>query len=396
MKRILAFLIACMMIFTGCAGEIESDNPISDTTQDITVSADISEAPPAETELSEEDYIDSLDLEQLGDERLLQYVEDSMYSSLEYSFPSDDYIVEDVSAAYISKEYLEEIEYNSAENIYFGYTLEEILAELGDEKFVFTLGENGETAVQALEEYDGSVGEIIKNVAIGSGVILISVTVFVASQALGAPQIVTAVFLSSAKTAGSYALFSAGLSAAASAIITGFETHDIKTALKEALISGSESFKWGAIAGAAKGAIGEIIKAVRPAKTVPTWRDSEKYALEKYPGKEQVSYLDGKEVPFGTPGATRPDIAIDVNGHLEAVEVKNYDLSNPNNVNSLCHTLKEQVVARVENLPENSTQKILLDTRNRGFSKEVIENAVNKISEALSEIYNNIPIDILR
>ena len=202
------------MIFTGCAGEIESVNPTSDTTQDITVSADISEAPPAETELSEEDYIDSLDLEQLGDERLLQYVEDSMYSSLEYSFPSDDYIVENVSAAYISKEYLEEIEYNSKENIYFGYTLKEILAELGDEKFVFTLDESGETAVQALEEYDGSVGEIIKNVAIGSGVILISVTVFVASQALGAPQIVTAVFLSSAKTAGSYALFSAGLSGA--------------------------------------------------------------------------------------------------------------------------------------------------------------------------------------
>ena len=57
---------------------------------------------------------------------LLPYLEDSIYSELVTALNSEDYFVENVNAIYISKEYLEEVAYNSQENIYFGYTLSEL------------------------------------------------------------------------------------------------------------------------------------------------------------------------------------------------------------------------------------------------------------------------------
>lgn len=58
------------------------------------------------------------------------------------------------------------------------------------------------------------------------------------------------------------------------------------------------------------------------AKSVSTPRESEIAALEKFGGKEQVTFLNGKEVAYGTKGATRPDIVREVGGKLEAIEVK--------------------------------------------------------------------------
>ena len=62
----------------------------------------------------------------LNDPELLQRIEDDVYADLEQRFGNDDYIVEAVTSEYISKEYLEEVAYNSKRNVFFGYTLEEL------------------------------------------------------------------------------------------------------------------------------------------------------------------------------------------------------------------------------------------------------------------------------
>lgn len=54
---------------------------------------------------------------------------------------SSDYFVENVQAVYISQEYLDELAFNSQENVYFGYTLSELNAQFQGEKYIFTLGE---------------------------------------------------------------------------------------------------------------------------------------------------------------------------------------------------------------------------------------------------------------
>lgn len=77
---------------------------------------------------------------------------------------------------------------------------------------------------------------------------------------------------------------------------------------------------------------------------IPTARQAELLALDKYPGTEQVSFFDGKEVPWGTPGATRPDIVRIVDDHIEAIEVKNYNLVNDSN--GLYYVLKKQISLR--------------------------------------------------
>lgn len=44
------------------------------------------------------------------------------------------------------------------------------------------------------------------------------------------------------------------------------------------------------------------------AESVLTFSGTEALALEKYGGTDQLTYLCGKEVAYGTPGATRPDV----------------------------------------------------------------------------------------
>ena len=54
---------------------------------------------------------------------ILQYTEDQIYSRLSEELGSEDYIIDNVKAIYISEEYLEELAFNSEENIFFGYKL---------------------------------------------------------------------------------------------------------------------------------------------------------------------------------------------------------------------------------------------------------------------------------
>lgn len=235
MKRIIALIFVCLFVFTGCT--IHNSNTIK-TTTDLTSALNV-------------------DFDGLNDPNLRAYVEDSIYSDLVLKLDSDEYFVENITTQYISKEYLEELAYNSQSNIYFGFTLEELDAQFQGTKYVFTLGEDNQTTVKEFEVYDDTYEKSIKNVAIGAGVILVCVTVSAVTG--GAAPAVSLIFAASAKTGSIMALSSGAISGVAAGVITGFQTKDFNQALKAAAASGSDGIKWGAITGAVAGGVGKVI-----------------------------------------------------------------------------------------------------------------------------------------
>ncbi|MHC1787566.1 MAG: HNH/ENDO VII family nuclease [Christensenellales bacterium] len=195
----------------------------------------------------------------LSDPNLHRYVEDSLYAGLVNALDSDSFFVENVDAVYISQEYLDELAYNSQANIFFGYTLAELEAEFQSAKYIFTLGEDGTTIVEPFQDYDDTYDKVLRNVAIGTGVILLCVTVSVVTAGAGAPAI-SVIFAASAKTGAIMALSGGAMGAASAGIITGIQTNDMNSAIKAAALAGSEGFKWGAITGAISGGASQAIK----------------------------------------------------------------------------------------------------------------------------------------
>lgn len=124
-------------------------------------------------------------------------------------------------------------------------------------------------------------------------------------------------------------------------------------------------------------------------------RQAELRALNQYGGSAQVMYYMGRQVPYSTPGATRPDIVRIINGHPEAIEVKYYDLENPGSVNLLLNVLEKQVKARIQHLPKEATQRLVLDVTGRNFNANTVNNTKEMIWDRLKVIYPNIPIDIM-
>ena len=180
-----------------------------------------------------------------------------------------------------------------------------------------------------------------------------------------------------------------------------YKTGDFNKALEKGGLDASESFKWGAIIGGTTGGVTEYVKQVSAAKNLKVMSSQERGALsearaqKKYGGKDQVSYLNGQEVPASVQGATRPDLVRTVNGKLEAIEVKNYNLEGYLNRENLYTELNRQVTSRVNNLPTGSTQRIVLDVQGRNYSKSLIEQVKEGIWNACDDVYPNIPIDIM-
>ena len=194
----------------------------------------------------------------MNDPNLLRYTEDTIYENLVATLDSDEYFVENVSAVYISQEYIDELAYNSQANIYFGYTLQELAEQFQGKKYIFTLGDDGSTIVTEFEEYDDTYDRALKNVAIGTGVILVCVTVSLVSAGLGAPA-VSMIFSVAAQSGTKMALSGGFMGGIAAGIVTGVQTGDMDEALKAAALTGSEGFKWGAISGALAGGASEAI-----------------------------------------------------------------------------------------------------------------------------------------
>ena len=272
MKKLIAILLSGVLLLTGCANNVQIEPTISNTS-----SAQKADTESTANDLTEEkdglihviveddesaddsEYVYEPEFSSLNDSQLQAYVEDALYSELVSTLDSDKYYVENVSVVYVSQEYIDELTYNSKSNVYFGYTLEEIDAQFQGTRYVFTLGEDGDTIVQPFEEYDNTYEQIIKNVAIGTGVILVCVTVSVITTGAGAPA-VSLIFATAAKTGTIMALSSATLGGVSAGIVTGIETGDMSQALKAAELAASDGYKWGAITGAITGGAGESIK----------------------------------------------------------------------------------------------------------------------------------------
>ncbi len=285
-KRIIAILLVCAITLCGCAQN--TPEQIQPESKEETIQDTVSDEEVVEEEAIIEESADTVDeaivipedemgdlteyeyevqFDDLDDEELLKYVEDSMYADIVAQLDSSEYYVENVSAVYVSKEYLEEVAYNSQSNIFFGYTLEDIEEVYTDSKYVFTLSDQGDTIVVPFEDYDDTYEQIIKNVAIGTGVILVCVTVSVVTLGAGAPA-VSLIFAASAKTATVMALSSGTLSGVVAGTVKGYETGDMNEALKAGALAASDSFKWGAVTGAITGGASESVKYAKAMKAL--------------------------------------------------------------------------------------------------------------------------------
>ena len=240
MKRFLAIILSCALVLTGCT-LVNSSN-----TEEQLIQNNDTETYVDVSKLEQE-----IDFEKLSDPDLLTYVENSVYTELVETLDSEEYFVENVEAVYYSKEYLEELEYNSQSNIYFGFTLAEIDKYFDGEKYIFTLGNDGQTVVKAFEHYDDTYEQALMNVATGAGIIFICVTLSVVSG--GTAPAVSMIFAASAKTGTAMALSSGALGSVASGVVMGIETKDFEETLKSMALTGSEGFKWGAISGIVSG-----------------------------------------------------------------------------------------------------------------------------------------------
>ena len=221
MRKLLSVLLAVCLVLTGCSGEASIQvlsNPQSYEYPDEYASLD--------------------------DPELVESLEEGVYESLVSELSSDEYLIEEVEAAYVSQEYIEELSYNSLDNVFFGYSLEDVIDHFGDTPYVFT-AQDGQTVVKEFVSYDDTWDEVARNVAMGTGVIVVLATVTVVAPTVGAPQAITAIFTFATRGAIVGAAIEAPVSGAIAGITTALETGDADEAIRSAAISASKGYKTG-------------------------------------------------------------------------------------------------------------------------------------------------------
>nr|WP_154325002.1 hypothetical protein [Pantoea sp. 201603H] len=99
--------------------------------------------------------------------------------------------------------------------------------------------------------------------------------------------------------------------------------------------------------------------------------------------REQVSFKDGKEVPYGTKGGVRPDWC---QGNVCSVEVKNYNVTN--NKNGLINNVAKQAIERQRNLPAGMQQQVVIDIRGQSVTAtermKIVKGIVDKSNGAIT------------
>lgn len=284
-RRIISLILVCAFLLTGCSVSYE---PAKNTeSSERTVSESLPSAADVSSDISSDDGDVSdelnIDLTDFSSEDTLRYIDDCIYTDVVNTLDSDAYFVENVETIYYSQEYIDELKFNSLENIYFGYNLSELNDLFQGTKYVFDVDRNNNTIVKKAEVFDDTTGKIIKNVAIGTGVILVCVTVSLATG--GAAPAVSAVFMASAKAATIGSLSSGGIGAAVATMTTDFSSQSFDESMKNIALQASEEFKWGAIIGAVAGGTEKAVSLFGEAKqTVFTLSEYAKIQKEtKYP-----------------------------------------------------------------------------------------------------------------
>lgn len=330
--------------------------------------------------------------EGLTEDELISYSEEAIAVAIKENLWGDEFIV-DVDMQLVSKEYLENKQSNSRENIYFGYTNTQLRELFGTDMVVFRLDGEGNTVVVPFELYTNPYIPAIRDLAIGTGVILVCVTVTLATGG-GAAPIAHAVFAAAAKGGAIGALSGGFVSGASNAVVTLIQTGDLNQAKERFINSGAKAFKVGAIMGVATAGIGKAISIKKAG--IPSWRESELAAKKQFGGEEQVSYYQGNKVSRIEEMSTRPDLVRKLkDGTLEAIEVKNYSLDNLVNRFSMISELRREIKDRVINMPKGTLQRVVLDTRGRGYSKKLVDDVIETIKIACGDIYPDIPVSLI-
>lgn len=328
------------------------------------------------------------------DEETLQQLKDQVYADISEELSTDEYLVQDVKVIYLTEE--EVATMSPEDKIYFGYSANGLNDVITSDMTVIDESEYGTIDVKSeklLDKDDRTT--VIKNLAIGTGIILVCVTVVCVTKDMEIDNEVVTAFIELAPKA-------AALGAAGFATITGtvsgaiqyVKSKNLKESFRKLIVDGSKGFKWGAIIGTVYAGASTFLSDFMEThnEKIPEFKESEVDAAKKFKSiKEQVVFCGGVESPKAFSGCSIVDFVTKKN---EAVEVKNYDLKN--NMSSLLSTLKRQIGERVKNLPEGYTQKIVLDVRGRGYSKDFIKQCVTDIQEALKDIYPNIPVEVIK
>lgn len=242
-KKLLAVLVSAMLVLSGCCVPAQQNSAASGDSETREGNLEVSSAQNGE-------------FAKMSDEGLPEYIQDSVYNQvLSQDFPESAF-VENVQAVYISQEYIDELTYDSQSTIFFGYTIAELQEQFPGSKYVYTLGEDGQTSVHALQDYDDTYDQVIRNVAVGGGVILVCVTVSAATA--GVAPACSMVFAVAASTGTKAALSGAAIGAITSGAATAIQTNgDVEASIKAADLGGSEGFMLGAIGGAIGGGAAE-------------------------------------------------------------------------------------------------------------------------------------------
>lgn len=250
-KKILPILLIAVLVIGGCAKTGNHDTVLESAAHEV-----------ASEQYQDDSFYEQINEYHLDDPEELEAYQDLLRQNIVEALDSDNYFVEEVKVEYYSQEYLEDVIYNSQESVYFGYTLNELENQFKGTKYAFSLGKNGETVVHEFENYDFTTETIIKNLAIGTGVIVICIVICVATEGAATPSAVVVihqVVASMTKGAIAWAVSGAVLGGVAAGLMTGFETGDFDQAVKAAALEASESYKWGAIIGAASGGFQETL-----------------------------------------------------------------------------------------------------------------------------------------
>ena len=252
MKRALSIVLVLSLIFSclaGC-GKTSDTSAVNQKPQQTDNGANTSqEQSPPETEV----HYTGLD-----DPELLQYVKNTVYAELLEAFPSEEYVVDDVSVTFVSKEYIEELSYNSKSNLFFGYTLKELDEQFQGTRYVFTLGENGETVVQQFQAYDDTYEKAVKDAVVAAaGVILVICTL--THYLPGVAQTIRVVLTESATNPMILAEKTEDVGSTIYHIVKCVENQEIDPSLMVYLLKGNEALKWVAAAGFVVEGVSKIV-----------------------------------------------------------------------------------------------------------------------------------------
>jgi hypothetical protein len=288
MKRFLALLLCfTLTIFCVSCNTETTTSVAQNSTENTTVSTTVTTSntePISETTTAiiptETDELPDFSTTTNNDKYFINELAFQLVNQLENN---ENIIVETVNPIYISQEYINELEYNSQENVYYGYKLSDVDPAFGDVQYAFTV-ENGETVAVPLGDYvaDTTLSTIIKNTAIGTGVIVFCVTLSIVTGGAGTPVAVTAahtIFTCAATTAASGAaigIATGGLFTGATELagqLSSGEKIDWAELGKATALGASDGFKWGAIVGAVTGGVQGAYQISSTAKNVGSYGD---------------------------------------------------------------------------------------------------------------------------